>query len=207
MNMKRKWVKAISLVLLPVFLGACATIPTGPSMAVFPGDGKTQQAFYQDDARCKELAMQRTGISPEQAAAESTANTAVLGTLLGAAMGLGFGALGGRPGLGAAAGAGSGLFLGTAAGAQAGAASAHAVQRRYDTEFQQCMYAAGHKVPGVMMQQQAPQAAPAPLPPPPPPQTQQFAPPAPPPPTAQGAPCKPTGRYVRTPSGFQEICE
>ncbi|MBI2625541.1 glycine zipper family protein [Candidatus Parcubacteria bacterium] len=203
--MKRRWVKVISFIFLPVFLGACATIPTGPSMAVYPGDGKSQQAFYQDDARCKEVALQRTGISPEQAAVESTVNTAVLGTLLGAAMGLGLGALGGRPGLGAGAGAGSGLFLGTAAGAEAGAASARAVQRRYDAEFQQCMYAAGHRVPGVM-QMQAPQAAPpSTLLPPPPPQTQ-YAPP-PPPPAASGAPCKPTGRYVRTPSGFQEICE
>lgn len=200
----KRWVKAVSIVLLPVFLGACATIPTGPSMAVYPGDGKSQAAFFQDSARCKELAAQQTGISPEQAAAESTANTAVLGTLLGAVMGLGLGALGGRAGLGAGAGAASGLMLGTAAGAQAGAASAGAVQQRYDVEFQQCMYAAGHKVPGTMMQQ-APQAAPpVTLPPPPPPQTQQFAPP---PPAAQGAPCKPTGRYVRTPSGFQEICE
>lgn len=206
MKLKRRWVKAISFILLPVFLGACATIPTGPSVAVYPGDGKSQQVFYQDDARCKELAIQRTGISPEQAAAESTANTAVLSTLLGAAVGLGFGALGGRPGLGAGAGAASGLAMGTAAGAEAGAVSARAVQRRYDVEYQQCMYAAGHKVPGVM-QQQAPQAAPPPtLPPPPPSQTQQYAPPPPQPPAASGA-CKPTGRYVKTPTGFQEICE
>ncbi len=213
--MKRRG-KAIALIVLPVFLlTACTTYPNpGPSSPAYIGDGKTQAEFGQADAYCRDLALNRTGISPGDAAAQSTAGSAVVGTLLGAALGAGIGAAARNPGLGAAIGAGAGLAGGAAYGAGSGAASASLVQQRYDAEYYQCMYAAGHKVPGVMHAPQQQSYPPPPPPPPPPSSAPQYAPPpsppgasAPAPPATPPAACKPSGKYVRTAEGFREICE
>ena len=200
--------RLISFVVLSVFLfTACATYPNaGPSSPAYIGDGRTHAEFGQADAYGRDLAQSRTGVTPGDAAAQSTAGSALFGTLLGAALGAGIGAAAGNPGMGAAIGAGTGLAGGVAYGAGTGATSAAMVQQRYDAEYHQCMYAAGHNVPGapVAPQQQSymPPAAPSSAP--------QYAPPGPPtsgfapaPPTS----CRPTGKYVRTPEGFREICE
>lgn len=213
----KRWGKAIAVIVLPVFLlAACVTYPrAGPTSPAYIGDGKTQAEFAQADAYCRDLALNRTGIDPGDAAAQSTAGSAVLGTLLGAALGAGIGAAAGDPGLGAAIGAGSGLAGGLAYGTGSGAASASMAQQRYDAEYYQCMYAAGHRVPGVMPAP-ARQSFPPPPPPPSPPPAgaPQYAPPAPPPgahppapPPAPPAVCKPSGKYVRTPEGLKELCE
>jgi len=204
--------KAIALVLLPVFLlAACVAYPrAGPSSPAYIGDGKTQAEFAQADAACRDLALNRTGMDPGDAAARSTAGSAVMGTLLGAALGAAIGAVARNPGLGAAIGAGSGLAAGTAHGTAAGAASASLAQQRYDAEYYQCMYAYGHKVPGAPHASQQQSYAP----PPPVAGAPQYAPPAapsasfaPPPPPAPTSPCQPSGKYVRTAEGFKEICE
>ncbi len=208
--------KLIPFVVLSAFLlGACTTYPNpGPSSPAYIGDGRTQAEFAQADAYCRDLAQARTGITPGDAAGQSTAGSAVLGTLLGAALGAGIGAAAGDPGLGAAIGAGAGLAGGVAYGAGTGATSAAIVQQRYDAEYYQCMYAAGHKVPGVMVAPQPAMSPPPPPPPPAPPGAPQYAPPPPPPGVSAPAPpptppaaCKPSGKYVRTPEGFKEICE
>ena len=195
----RKSRKIIPSILVAVFgLNACVTYPDpGPSRPAFVGDGRTQAEFIQADAYCRNLAQERTGPTPGEAAGESTAKSAAVGTLLGAALGAALGAIGGRAGLGAAVGAGAGLLGGAAAGASAGQASAAAVQRRYDAEYYQCMDAAGHKVPGGVMRQA----------PPPPPAPSQFAPPPPPAGPSGAAPCRPSGRFGRTPEGVKGFCE
>src|SRR3989442_8723619 len=91
-------------------LGACATVPLGPSVMVLPGTGKTFDQFQADDAVCRQWASVQTGTTPQRAAGSSTAKGAALGTLLGAGLGAAIGAATGHPGVGAAVGAGGGLL-------------------------------------------------------------------------------------------------
>jgi hypothetical protein len=130
-----------------LLLAGCATIPTGPSVMVLPGQGRTFNQFQYDDAICRDFSSQQIGTTRQQAATDSTVTGAAVGTVLGAATGAAIGAAAGDPGIGAAVGAGAGLLTGTAAGAQHGAYSEYEVQRRYDVAYMQCMYAKGHQVP------------------------------------------------------------
>ena len=126
-----------------VLLAGCATVPTGPSVMVLPGDGRTFDQFRYDDMDCRNFAnYQVGGATRDQVAGDSVAKSALLGTAIGAAAG---GAIDGRGG--AAAGAGAGLLLGALAGAGAGQGSAVGLQRRYDHAIQQCMYSKGHRIP------------------------------------------------------------
>ena len=166
-------VTAIGLVVL-LFTG-CATVPTGPSVMVLPGTGKSFEQFQADDAVCRSWALQQTGTEPGTAATRDTLTGAAVGAVVGAGLGAAIGAAAGHPGAGAAIGAGGGLLGGTAIGASAGQSTGYSVQRRYDMAYQQCMYAKGNQIPGV--RRAAPPAYLAPLPPPPP-----AGPPPPPPP-------------------------
>jgi hypothetical protein len=162
-----------TLLVLPLaavlLLGACRSMPSGPSVLVLPGTGKNFDQFRADDLDCRQYAnFQVGGVTPNQAAGDSVARSAVLGTVVGAAAGA---AIGGQSG--AAVGAGGGLLVGSAAGAGAGDRSAYGVQRRYDYAFVQCMYAKGHRIPvSGRFESSRPPAPPAPAaytPPPPPP--------------------------------------
>jgi hypothetical protein len=175
---------------LTLLLGACATIPTGPSMMVLPGTAKSFEQFQNDDYVCRHWALQQTGTTTKKAASESTGTGAVVGTVVGAAAGAAIGAAAGNPAIGAAAGAGAGLLGGTAIGAGYGDAAVHSVQRRYDIAYMQCMYAKGHQLPvsrgSVPYRMSAPTS-----PPPPPPATVPppgSAPPSGSPPPASGSP-------------------
>src|SRR2546427_5151189 len=101
-------------------LGACATVPLGPSVMVLPGTGKSFDQFQADDAVCRQWASVQAGTTPQQAAGSSTAKSGVLGTLLGAALGAAIGAARGHPGVGAAVGAGGGLLAGAGGGGGGG---------------------------------------------------------------------------------------
>ncbi len=138
----------IFLVLVVVILGGCATIPTGPSVMVFPPPGKSFEQFQGEDAICRQWAEQQIGMSPQEVANQNTATGAVVGTAVGAGLGAAIGSASGSVGTGAAIGAASGLLLGTAAGANAGQAYGWQAQRRYDIAYLQCMYAKGNQVPG-----------------------------------------------------------
>jgi hypothetical protein len=175
-----------------LLLTACATVPSGPSIMALPGSGKTFDEFQSDDGNCRQWAFQQSG-SAADAANQTTASSAVVGTLLGAAAGAAIGAAAGNPALGAAAGAGFGLFAGGASGASAAQGAYATSQSRYDAAYVQCMYARGNQVPvsGVRMRYSSPPvntARPAapPLPPgvPPPPS---GSPPPPPPPSSSPA--------------------
>ena len=152
-------------------LSACATLPTGPSVMVLPGNGKPFEVFQADDAACRQWAFSAAGRQPGQAATESTVAGAAIGTAIGTAAGAVIGAAAGSPGTGAAIGAGTGLLTGTAAGASAGYGYAGEAQRRYDIAYQQCMYAKGNQIPGVMRSAKSSRRPPPPgaQPPPPPP--------------------------------------
>ncbi|PLZ04474.1 hypothetical protein CY652_00540 [Burkholderia sp. WAC0059] len=154
-------------------LGACAVVPTGPSVMALPGSGKTFDQFRVDDATCRQFAFQQVGgVSTNQAATNSAVGSAVVGTALGAAAGAAFGG-----GNGAAVGAGAGLLAGSLFGANSAQGSAYDVQRRYDYAYMQCMYAKGNRIPvaGGMssapppQQRYMPPPPPGSMPPPPPP--------------------------------------
>ncbi|MBI5556904.1 MAG: hypothetical protein HY885_04650 [Deltaproteobacteria bacterium] len=125
------------------FLGACATLPTGPSVMVYPGSNKSFEQFRYDDMRCRQYALEYVGgVSPSQTATQSGVASAVTGTAIGAAAGA---VMGGERG--AAVGAGSGLLFGSLVGIEAAQGSSYYSQRQYDNAYVQCMYANGHLVP------------------------------------------------------------
>lgn len=128
--------------LLMLLVGACASIPSGPSMMVLPGAGKTFDQFREDDASCKQYAAEQVEGTPNRAAISSGATSAAIGTGIGAAAGAAF-----AGGTGAAIGAGSGLLLGGLMGTSTARTSGNTAQRRYDMSYIQCMYAKGHRVP------------------------------------------------------------
>ena len=137
-------IKPVAIAIVGLFCAAgCTTLPpSGPSMTVLPGSGKSFDQFRLDDGDCRQYAAQQAGGTPSNVAVDSGVRSAALGTLLGAAAGAAFN--GGR---GAAVGAGTGLLFGSTAGAGAADVSARTMQQRYDAGFIQCMYAKGHKVP------------------------------------------------------------
>lgn len=196
-------ISGIALAGSALLLSACVSMPTGPGVMVLPGSGKNFDQFRADDADCRQFASSQVGgATPDQVAANSGVQSAVVGTVIGAAAGA---LIGGSSG--AAAGAAAGLVIGGAAGAGAGASSQYSLQQRYDVGYQQCMYSKGNKVPmagGDNGYARRPRAAYAP---PPPPQYGAGAPSqygAPPPPPAAGAiPPPPPGAPPPPPPGVR----
>jgi len=174
-------------------LSACATVPTGPTVMVLPGNGKSFEQFQGDDAVCKQWALQQTGTTTDRASTQSTVSGAAVGTLLGAAAGAALGAAAGSPATGAAVGAGVGVLGGTAVGAGRADAAHSTGQQRYNAAYMQCMYAKGNQIPVARGSQpssytSAHPAPPAGMPPPPPPP---VAPPVGTPPPPGGTPPPP----------------
>lgn len=164
----------VSSLLALLMVGACTTMPTGPSVMAMPGTGKSFDQFRADDAACRQFALDQVGgTTPNQVAADSGVRSAVVGAAVGAAAGA---AMGGHGGAGT--GAGIGLLVGTLAGTGAGESSAYGTQRRYDNAYLQCMYAKGDRVPVSGQYMPGPVQPSSPPPPPPP----GYAPPPPPPP-------------------------
>lgn len=159
----------VALPLAALALTACTVMPTGPSVTVLPGTGKSFDQFRIDDMNCRQYAFAQVGgVSSSQAANTSAVGSAAVGTAVGALAGA---ALGGNH-QGAATGAGVGLLMGSAVGAGNAQSAAYGSQRGYDAAYIQCMYAYGHRVPiyGRMMSNQgtAAPAYPSPMPPAPP---------------------------------------
>ena len=168
------------LFLVPaLLLAGCATPPpSGPSIMVLPGSGKSFDQFRYDDYECRQYASAQVGgTTAADAQTNSAVKSAAIGTAVGAAAG---GLMGGNSGAGV--GAGVGLAAGALAGTDASARSGYSLQQRYDIGYQQCMYAKGHQIPMAANRytprRAAPGAAPSIAPPPPPPP---GAPPPPPP--------------------------
>lgn len=151
-----------------LLIGACTTMPEGPSVLVLPGTGKSFDQFRADDFECRQFANgQVGGTTAAQASSDSGVRSAAVGTVMGAAAGA---VIGG--GKGAAVGAGTGLLVGALAGTGAAEASAQGVQQRYNFGYMQCMYAKGHRIPVsgrfTYTNPPAPPTYTAPPPPPPP---------------------------------------
>lgn len=156
---------ALAAAAVALLVGACASTPTGPSVLVLPGSGKSFEVFRADDYECRQYAsFQVNGTTPAQAGADAGVKSAAVGAAVGAVAG---GLLGGHNGAGT--GAGVGLIAGSVAGAGAANQTQRSSQQRYDFAFQQCMYAKGHKVPveGYALPQRSSRRAPPPPPPPP----------------------------------------
>jgi len=164
--MKRKY--ALLPLAAVLVLGACTTMPSGPSQMALPGTGKNFDQFRIDDYDCRQYAnAQVNNTTPNQAGADSGVKSAAVGAGVGAVAGAAIG----NSGRSAAAGAGLGLLVGALAGANAGDRSSYALQRSYDAGYTQCMYSKGHKVPvngRVGYTTQAPAQSSSAIPPPPP---------------------------------------
>ena len=148
-----------------LLLGACTTLPSGPSVMALPGSGKNFDQFRVDDFDCRQYAtMQVGGSDANQAGSNAGLKSAAVGTAIGAVAGA---AMGGHDGAGS--GAAAGLIVGSMAGAGTAEQTAWGTQRRYDNAYVQCMYAKGHRVPVSGGYSQASPAVPQGSPPPPPP--------------------------------------
>jgi len=149
-------------------LGACVTVPGGPSIMSLPGTGRSFDQFRSDDYECRQYANSQVGgTTPNQASADSGVQNAAVGAAVGAAAGA---LIDGSSGAGT--GAGIGLLIGSLAGSSAANASSYTLQQRYDIGYTQCMYAKGHKVPvsgrfAAANERPAPRRYNAPPPPPP----------------------------------------
>lgn len=182
---------ALPSIAIGVLLTGCATVPTGPSVMVLPGSGKSFEQFQIDDATCRQWAAQQTGTTTARATTGSTVGGAAIGTAVGAAAGAALGAAAGSPATGAAAGAGVGLVGGTVAGANRAEGASHSVQRRYDASYMQCMYAKGNQIPVPGGSRSQPAYTSPPPPPPPPPAARPLPPGVPPPPPGPPPPPPP----------------
>jgi hypothetical protein len=135
--------KIFSLLIGLGLLAACTTTPTGPSVLVLPGTGKSFDQFRSDDFECRNFAFNQIGgATAANTAANSGVTSAAVGTVVGAAAGA---AIGGSHGAGV--GAGTGLAFGSLAGTGAANESVSNAQQRYDFGYEQCMYAKGHRIP------------------------------------------------------------
>jgi hypothetical protein len=175
-----KWKQGLLLFFVVAVLVGCATMPAGPTVMVMPAPGKPFEVFMADDSVCRQWAQQQIGgTSPSETANQNLATGAAVGTLLGAGVGAAIGSASGNMGAGAAIGSGAGLLYGTAMAGGPAYDSQRQLQRRYDIAYQQCMYAKGNQIPGVVRRR-----------------TQASAPPPPPPVTGSGSWVTVPGQYV-----------
>ena len=146
--------RAAALVSL-LALGACVSVPQGPTVPVLPGSGRSIEQYRADTGVCQQFAQDSIARSA-QAAQDNSASQAVGGAAIGAVVGALIGGATGQAGAGAAWGAGSGLLVGSAAAGNVGAVSSQTLQRQFDSAYVQCMYARGNQVPGRVAQRSAP---------------------------------------------------
>ena len=135
--------KSFCLLGAALVLAGCATAPTGPSVLVLPGTGKSFDEVNRDEVFCRDYVVRGVeGKTPGKVATDSTVASSAASTAVGALAGA---AIGGRQG--AAVGAGTGLLFGSAIGSDTGRSERSTTQTRYDNAYIQCMYGQGHRVP------------------------------------------------------------
>jgi len=142
-----RWHRYCLLFLVAASLGGCATMPSGPSVMVLPGQGKPFEVFQAEDNVCRQWASRQTGAEPSGAANEALAKGAAIGAVTGAVIGA---AGSHHAGAGALVGAGLGLLGGAAVASGPANSTGWDLQRRYDIAYQQCMYSKGNSIPGVV---------------------------------------------------------
>jgi hypothetical protein len=143
-------IRTTSLAMAIALLGACASVPTGPTVAVMPAPAKPFEVFQNDDLLCRGYAQQQIGGATAQAQQQQVVEGAVAGAAVGAAAGA---LVGHGHGHAVGAGAGTGLVVGTLAGQERASGTASSLQQRYDLAYAQCMYARGNQVPGFPLAQ------------------------------------------------------
>jgi hypothetical protein len=134
------------VVMFALLMAGCVTVPTGPSVRVFPTPGKPYDLFRAEDSFCRRDAERQIGMPPQEIANQNTATGAIVGTAVGTGLGAAIGAASGNAGAGAFIGGVSGLLVGSASGSDAGRIEGREAQRRYDTVYLQCMYSHGNQV-------------------------------------------------------------
>lgn len=132
------YVTATTVMVSTMLLVGCQTMPSGPSVAVMPAQGKPFDLFQREDQQCRDFAANSVGPGA-QAANNSAVGTAVIGAVIGTAVG----ALAHNAGAGAAIG----LAGGSVVGAGNAQNSSYSMQQRYDIAYQQCMYSNGNQLP------------------------------------------------------------
>jgi outer membrane lipoprotein SlyB len=137
--------RMIILMALVVVSAGCATVPSGPSVRVYPAQGKPYDLFLIEDGQCRQAAERQIGRSPQQVADENTATGAFVGTAVGTGLGAAIGAASGNTGAGAVIGGISGLLIGSATGADAGRMEGREAQRYYNAVYLQCMRENGNQ--------------------------------------------------------------
>ena len=132
--MSRKLLRAILLLAIAALvLAGCVNQNTWAPTVDTYGDPSAWR-LSQDEAQCRQLAMQSSGNSLRK-----TAEGTGIGGLLGAAAGAAIGAAAGSPGMGAAIGAAAGGFGG-------GAYEGFATNAAFKSAFDQCLRERGHQV-------------------------------------------------------------
>jgi len=132
------------VIALLALTGCQPTVPTGPTITVMPGPGKTLAQFQNDDAICRQFAQSQiqappSGLnSPTGTAAATTVGATAAGALLGAAAG--------NAGMGAAIGAGAGLLGGSAWGAHRSGQQSADMQQSFNIAYAQCMRTRGNSI-------------------------------------------------------------
>jgi hypothetical protein len=134
---------AAMAIILPL-CGCQPTPPTGPTIAVMPGPGKSLSQFQNDDYVCRNFA-QNQSYAPPVTGVGCPGGTAGATTVVGAAGGALLGAAGGNAGMGAAIGAGVGLLGGAAWGAHKNNQSQASMQQSYNIAYAQCMRTKGNQ--------------------------------------------------------------
>jgi hypothetical protein len=76
-------VKLFMPVLFMILMAGCVTLPTGPSVRVFPAPGKPYDLFLSEDSFCRQTAERQIGMLPQEVADRNTASGAVVGTVVG----------------------------------------------------------------------------------------------------------------------------
>ena len=79
--------RACLLIIPLALITGCASLPTGPRVAVMPAPGKPLDLFTMEDRQCRNYADQSIGIAPREVANQNMVGSAVVGTAIGAAAG------------------------------------------------------------------------------------------------------------------------
>ena len=180
------------LVAVVPLLGACVTVPGGPSVMVLPGSGKPFEVFQADDDSCRQWASHQIGAGPNELVAGGAVercdyrNPAWRGARRRHRRRSRQSGPWARPWV-------PGVVCSSARprAPMRMSQTGMSMQQRYDTAYTQCMYAKGNQIPTAASwaPRRTGYAAPPPPPPPPPPPANAPAPeppsaaaPAPPPP-------------------------
>ncbi|MGZ5050743.1 MAG: hypothetical protein ACXWAS_06765 [Methylobacter sp.] len=61
------------ILIFVLLLGACSTMPSGPSILALPGAGKSFEQFHKDDQSCRQLSHNQVKSAPAEADSKEVA--------------------------------------------------------------------------------------------------------------------------------------